>query len=113
MQPARSERAGPDAHVHNCIALQFPCPRRWADLEPTATAAVRACGQCRELVYYCGSHDEALDHARQGHCVALAGHDPTVMVGRPAQPYAREACANCGAPVGIEAPCPACDQAGR
>lgn len=58
--------------LENCESrFLFRCPERWDNLDPTGVAAVRFCQACRERVYYCHSIEEAQDHARQGHCVAV------------------------------------------
>ena len=59
------------ATVENCDNFRFRCPERWDNLAPTPVAAVRFCDACRERVYFCGSIEEAREHARQGHCVAV------------------------------------------
>lgn len=58
--------------LENCDSrFLFQCPERWDNLAPTAVAAVRFCQACRERVYYCSSIEEAWEHARRGHCVAV------------------------------------------
>jgi hypothetical protein len=40
-------------------------------LQLTQHEEIRFCDHCREFVFYCTSIDEAKEHARQGHCVAV------------------------------------------
>lgn len=58
--------------IENCDeAFAFKCPKQWEQLQATADNAVRYCSGCKKLVYYCDTLDDAQDHARQGHCVAV------------------------------------------
>jgi len=58
--------------IENCgVRFRFNCPRQWTSLEPTEVAAVRFCDSCSRKVYYCGTIEQAREHARQGDCVAL------------------------------------------
>jgi uncharacterized protein (TIGR02996 family) len=58
--------------LENCEnRFLFQCPERWDLLGPTKVAAVRFCEACRERVYYCSTIEEAKEHARRGHCVAV------------------------------------------
>jgi uncharacterized protein (TIGR02996 family) len=61
------------SEIENCVQVhfRFQCPKKWEKLRPTGLAAVRFCDACRESVFYCGSIEEARDHATQGHCVAV------------------------------------------
>jgi len=65
------------AYIENCTwKFEFQCPRQWAQLATTDDPQVRTCGACLKLVYYCQSRDEVADHARLGHCVAIAPDEP-------------------------------------
>jgi uncharacterized protein (TIGR02996 family) len=58
--------------IENCpLSFKFRCPMQWEKLLRTEVAAVRFCDSCRKKVYYCGSIDEAREHAVAGHCVAV------------------------------------------
>jgi uncharacterized protein (TIGR02996 family) len=63
---------------HCSVRFQFRCPLQWADLQPTDASRVRFCNTCRTNVHYCTSVAEALDHARQRHCVAIDSTVPRV-----------------------------------
>lgn len=54
--------------------FHFLCDRRWEDLHPTDSKAVRFCDSCREQVHFCPTLDEARLHSESGHCVALSPH---------------------------------------
>jgi uncharacterized protein (TIGR02996 family) len=60
-----------DVPIEACLRWQFRCPKQWEKLRLTDDAAVRFCASCRMKVHYCTSIDEAKEHARQGHCVAV------------------------------------------
>jgi uncharacterized protein (TIGR02996 family) len=58
--------------IEKCSLLfKFRCPKQWEKLQRTEVAAVRFCDSCLEKVFYCGSIEEARDHASAGHCVAV------------------------------------------
>lgn len=60
------------SEIENCeMRFLFGCPERWDALAPTEVAAVRFCGACQERVYYCHTIEEAREHAKSGHCVAV------------------------------------------
>ena len=60
------------SEIENCqVTFKFRCPQKWNKLQPTGKAAVRYCESCRKKVYYCGTIEEAQDHAEEGHCVAV------------------------------------------
>jgi uncharacterized protein (TIGR02996 family) len=64
------------SNVENCkssLAITFrrPCPQRWELLRATDSAAVRYCENCHRNVHYCGTMDEAREHAELGNCVAV------------------------------------------
>jgi uncharacterized protein (TIGR02996 family) len=59
--------------IENCDErFAFQCPKQWDQLRGTADPLVRHCDACEKNVYYCHSVGDAYDHARQGHCVAVA-----------------------------------------
>ncbi|WPB82218.1 hypothetical protein KYC5002_24265 [Archangium violaceum] len=61
-----------DRPIQNCqVRFQFKCPKQWDSLRETAEPGVRLCGQCHKQVYLCQSTQEAAEHARAGHCVAV------------------------------------------
>lgn len=70
--------------------MDFVCPQRWSDLTPTEVETERLCSQCDMRVYFCGTDEETLAHARAGHCIAREepiGVEPRyVVLGRPASP---------------------------
>ena len=53
------------------VTFQIQCPRNWEDLESTELDHQRFCQGCQKHVYFCPSVDDAVRHARQGHCVAI------------------------------------------
>jgi uncharacterized protein (TIGR02996 family) len=58
--------------IENCsLSFKFRCPERWEKLLRTEAASARFCESCRQKVYFCGSIEEAREHARVGHCVAV------------------------------------------
>ncbi|MCY1082508.1 hypothetical protein [Archangium lansingense] len=58
--------------IQNChVRFQFKCPMQWDALQETAEAGVRWCGSCHKRVYLSQSTQEAAQHARAGHCVAV------------------------------------------
>jgi uncharacterized protein (TIGR02996 family) len=60
------------SEIENCDSrFLFKCPERWDNLAPTKVAAVRFCDACSERVYYCHTIEEAREHAKNGHCVAV------------------------------------------
>src|SRR5262249_12889519 len=62
--------------IRNCKPeFKFVCPLDWNQLEPTGEAAVRFCHDCKQNVFLCATDIEALDHAKQGHCIAMRGED--------------------------------------
>jgi hypothetical protein len=59
--------------IFNCPPdAKIPCPLEWDALTPTDDEAVRVCPKCGESVFLCKTDEEAIAHAKQGHCVALA-----------------------------------------
>jgi hypothetical protein len=78
----------PTNAIRNCkVELSYVCPRDWEELDPTNEPATRFCQQCREMVILCSTDFEAINHAGQGHCIAMAGEDGTakflLKMGRP------------------------------
>jgi uncharacterized protein (TIGR02996 family) len=74
------------------------CEKRWEDMAPTDTPAVRYCGDCREKVYFCDTIGEARRHTWDGHCIAVdVGiprregdlEMPMMVLGRPSLEYMR------------------------
>lgn len=58
--------------IENCsLSFKFRCPERWEKLRRTEVAAARFCESCYQNVFYCGSIEEAREHAAAGHCVAV------------------------------------------
>jgi uncharacterized protein (TIGR02996 family) len=58
--------------IENCgLRFRFRCPQRWEQLKPTELPLVRHCDRCRGEVFYCGTIEEAREHAGLGHCVAV------------------------------------------
>jgi uncharacterized protein (TIGR02996 family) len=58
--------------VENCqLRFAYQCPQRWEKLKRTTSPAVRFCDSCQENVYHCTTIEEAREHARCGHCVAV------------------------------------------
>lgn len=82
------------------VRFAFRCEKRWADLRPTADAAIRHCQECRKNVYACDSKEAAQRHALRGECIAISsrlaldvenqyGPRPTdeELIGLPMSPY--------------------------
>jgi uncharacterized protein (TIGR02996 family) len=62
--------------LENChFRSALPCPNRWERLKPTPEPNTRSCDSCRQKVYYCGTLQEARQHALRGHCVAVNSHE--------------------------------------
>lgn len=62
--------------IRNCtMQLHYVCPLDWAQLEPTAQKETRFCVECQKNVFLCLTDFEAINHARQGHCIAMRGED--------------------------------------
>ncbi|MEZ4322560.1 MAG: hypothetical protein R3F61_34150 [Myxococcota bacterium] len=62
------------APVEDCtpaVPLAFECPRRWEAMALTDDPLVRACSACERSVYWVDDRDQAIEHARLGHCVAI------------------------------------------
>ena len=54
------------------VRFTYQCPKYWQKLQVTKNDSVRFCDACQENVYYCTDKQEAEQHARQGHCIAIA-----------------------------------------
>lgn len=78
--------------IRNCNDFfELRCPMNWNDLEGTDNVGVRFCRECKDRVFFCRTANEALNHAKAGHCVALPGQDGSAagfgaVVGRPVAP---------------------------
>ncbi len=59
------------AEVSWRLRFEFVCDKTWADLDATDDHQVRHCATCLQHVHFCESLDQARDHAREGHCVAV------------------------------------------
>ncbi len=58
--------------IENCrLEFEFRCPARWEKLKPTEHDDIRFCQSCRKKVYFCGSIQQAKNHAHAGRCVAV------------------------------------------
>src|SRR4051794_9760897 len=58
--------------IENCdLRFRVECPKVWDSLTPTDDEAVRFCETCRKSVYLCHSNRDAVEHGREGHCVAV------------------------------------------
>jgi uncharacterized protein (TIGR02996 family) len=85
MSRLREVRAGVDARwraalsrvpIELCpLTFKFRCPKQWERLRALGNPAVRFCYDCHKSVYYCHTIEEARQHARSGHCIAV---DPGV-----------------------------------
>ena len=72
--------------------FKFRCQLKWSQLygkSPSDTE--RYCGSCQQNVYLCENETELLEHAKQGHCVAIATEIPpfdryTFIDGEPPTP---------------------------
>jgi uncharacterized protein (TIGR02996 family) len=65
-------QGGPDRTTRlDLVRFNYVCPRRWEELRPTAVRTVRFCEECRKNVHYCGTIQEARQHAWAGHCVTV------------------------------------------
>ena len=54
------------------VRFDYQCPKYWQKLQVTEDNSVRFCDTCQENVFYCTDKQEAEQHARQGHCIAIA-----------------------------------------
>ena len=57
--------------IRNCaVTFRRVCPRTWESLRSTEEASIRFCDSCQREVFLCTADDEAVQHAKQGHCIA-------------------------------------------
>jgi hypothetical protein len=64
--------------IRNCtVGLKYVCPLDWDQLGSTPETGTRFCKQCEKKVFLCSNDFEAINHARQGHCIAMPGEDGT------------------------------------
>lgn len=63
----------------HCFHFAYECTQRWDRLAPTGSDNIRHCDLCREHVYWCDTGDQVAEHARLGHCVAVATPDGPAM----------------------------------
>ena len=61
------------------VRFTYQCPKRWQNLQVTENDTVRFCNACQENVYYCTDKPQAEQHARQGHCIAIASELTTAV----------------------------------
>ena len=54
------------------VRFTYQCLKYWDTLEKAKNDSVRFCDACQENVYYCSDKQEAEEHARKGHCIAIA-----------------------------------------
>jgi uncharacterized protein (TIGR02996 family) len=67
---SRRKRAGTGG-AKGGVEVEFKCPMRWDQLQPTDAASVRHCASCQRSVYYCATAEDAIGHAIVGDCVAV------------------------------------------
>ena len=64
-----------------------PCPLSWESLSNTENDSTKFCSVCKHNVYFCDNDEEAILHARKGHCIAFSQVSPTelpmMVLGRP------------------------------
>ena len=64
------------ATIQNCyVKFAYECPKQWLSLKTTDRSDVRFCETCSKEVYFCKTGDEASDHAKLGHCVAIQAEE--------------------------------------
>ena len=74
--------------ISNCESMfRFRCPMLWRELAPTASADVRHCAACDRDVFLCTTDEEAVEHAKVGHCIArevqVQDRPPLMLLGMP------------------------------
>mgnify|MGYP003335657483 CR=1 FL=1 len=74
--------------VRNCaVEFRNSCPVKWESLGTTNEDGVRFCEVCKTNVYYCETDEQAIGHAKVGHCIAkprpTTSQLPKIIVGRP------------------------------
>lgn len=77
--------------IRNCaVTFRRVCPQTWEGLRSTEEATIRFCDSCQREVFLCAADDEAVQHAKQGHCIAKPMPSRTnlrpVVLGRPETP---------------------------
>lgn len=98
--------------IEACAEFDFACPQQWANLTPTGNEAVRHCGACKRNVFYCGSVEDAREHAAAGNCVALDITAPRWGDNDIAAPYGTQ-CVHCERDIGSRLVCPCCGASQR
>ena len=61
------------------VRFTYQCPKYWQKLQKTESDSIRFCDACQENVYYCTDKKEAEQHARKGHCIAIASELTTAV----------------------------------
>ena len=77
--------------IRNCaVTFRRVCPRTWESLRSTEETSIRFCDSCQREVFLCTADDEAVQHAKQGHCIAKPMPSRTslrsLVLGRPDTP---------------------------
>ena len=62
-----------ERQIRNCQKVQIPepCPLKWDNLTRGDSDVVRHCSVCDRSVYYCATDEDAVSHAKRGHCIAM------------------------------------------
>jgi hypothetical protein len=62
----------------------------WDELTETDSSEVRHCSNCNSHVYFCGTDEETIKHAKAGHCIAreipVEWELGRIVLGRPNEP---------------------------
>jgi hypothetical protein len=63
-----------DFLIQNCTAddFEYACPKRWSELKPSMTAAVRHCDHCNRKVYLCRTDADIKLYTSVNYCIAIA-----------------------------------------
>jgi hypothetical protein len=63
-----------DYLIKNCTAedFEYACPKRWSELKPSLTAAVRHCDHCNRKVYLCKTDADIKLYTSVNYCIAIA-----------------------------------------
>jgi len=77
--------------IQNCqVEFRNRCSFKWDSLATTADESIRHCSTCERSVFLCTNDKEAIEHARQGDCIAMPMLDgeglPVVYLGEPQEP---------------------------
>ena len=77
--------------IRNCVVeFRKLCPLKWESLGKTPDPGVRLCTTCSRDVYFCDSDEEAIHHAKAGHCIAKPQPDGSdllpIYLGEPEPP---------------------------